>query len=153
MTACTTQSPTHTSGCPVRHHFLPFRVRFTISRYSTITPEWTFAAGSLPTIPPHFVPSCILQDSKTCTSRMVPVLVSHVVGHWYGVCFMSVISLVVYIMHFPPLLFIRRGSNVGNFRKISDQNFHRPMETGTVLRVSHHEPRPPCGYHVGMTLP
>ena len=59
-----------------------------------------------PTIPPHFVPASILQDIKIYTYRLVPLLFGHVVGHWEGVSFMSVVGLDVNVMYHLPLPFV-----------------------------------------------
>lgn len=72
---------THTSECPVRHHFLPWHVQFNMSRYFTNAREKTFAAASFAIDPPHFVPASNRQDIKKTTYRLVFVVIGHVVGN------------------------------------------------------------------------
>ena len=102
-TACITQSLTHTSGCPA-HRFL---LSLHVSPWVAI-PSRPSLPKAWPTIPPHFIPASILQDVKISTYRLVLLLFGSVVGHWQGVCFMSVVGLDVVVMQYPLLPFIGR---------------------------------------------
>ena len=54
-----------------------------------------------PAIPPHFVPA---SDIIVSTYRLVLLLFGHTVGHWQGVCSMSIVGLDVNIASSTPAL-------------------------------------------------